>query len=77
MKPMKKRIVETALFDIRGMLITKGDIVLARLPFPKGASVFWGPVVALRIARDGQLEAKIAGIGKGKWYKKPIKLADK
>lgn len=75
MKPMKKRIVLPALFDLRGMILMKGDTVLVREQFPKTAGIKWGTLVNLRVGKDGQVEGKLKQFKE--WYKNPLKLADK
>ena len=75
MKPMKKRTVLPALFDMRGKLLVVGQTALVRKPFPQTASILFGEVADLRIAKDGELEAKIKGYKQ--WFRNPLKLAEK
>lgn len=74
-KPMKKQIKDSVLYDIRGMELKKGNTVLVRDHAPKTATILWGTLMAVRINKEGVLEGKLKQY-KG-WYKNPIKLADK
>lgn len=74
MKPMVKKMKDPELFDMRGLLLKKGDTVLVRKPFPRSTTLAFGKVAALRVGETGLVEVKLQDKN---WYKNPIKLADK
>ena len=74
MKTMTKKMKSPELFDMRGLLLKKGDVVLVRRPFPRSTTLAFGKVVALRVGKTGLVEVKLQDKN---WYKNPIKLATK
>lgn len=70
-----KRMCKAATQDMRGMLITIGDTVLAREKFPKTNTIVWGTVSEIHTNKGGVVEVKLKELKK--YYRNPLKLADK